>query len=342
MSATFDVADPPHATLLTAVRHAALSVHAGLRTRLYASGVALARRFSVPLTAAERRTVDARRQASYDLHVATWRRPGLWRIFRRLEREDLRTLPIFLWRAPFDVLRVRRGGDNRVRPHDDFPYPSYYLHAFHHQLNGNLSRAAARTYEWQIRWLFFGANRLMRQAVVDALPAGAGLEVLDLGCGTAAWLPQARLQGRLHPVVGVDLSPDYLDVARARALPRTQFVQRNAEELPLHWRDRFDVVVSIWLLHELPAAARTRVVAEMARVLRPGGRLLLMDAALVEDAAHHPDGEMLNENFASQFNEPHFMSYQRLDLPALLGDHGFIVERVESCYASRLIHAIRA
>lgn len=312
-------------------------LRAALSTRLYASGVSFARRWSVPLDAAETRTLRRRRDGAYALHLAYMSRPSLRRALRQVEREDWRMLPLFLARAPLDIWRVRQGDAPPVKPNDNFPYPDYYLHAFHHQLNGNLSRAAARTYEWQIRWLFFGTNRLMRQAVVDLLPRGDDLEVLDVGCGTAAWLPLARLQGRHHAVTGVDLSPDYLAVARDRQTANAQFAQHNAEELPLHWRGRFDQVVSIWLLHELPPAARERVVAEMARVLKPGGTLLLMDAAQPTDAPEISDGQRLGVAFAETFREPYFLSYQDLDLAALLGRHGLAVAQVQICYASRIM-----
>jgi len=72
---------------------------------------------------------------------------------------------------------------------------------------------------------------------------------------------------------GVDLSPHY--IARAREiLPRdldVSLVCDNAENLPFV-DESFDAVTSAYLLHEVPAEVRARVLAEMARVVRPAGR----------------------------------------------------------------------
>lgn len=290
---------------------------------------------------------------SYAFHASLLARPGYVAMLRRLEREDLLTLPFMLAATPLDLSRIRRKfaqGTVRlpVQAPDAFPYPDYYLNDFHNQKNGNLSLQSALTYEWQISVLFMNANRLMRQGIIDEIPVGDQLRILDVACGTGAWIPQARMQGRNHPITAVDLSPSYLRVARAAARlglrPNAEFIQMNAEALHppgqpgTAWSDRFDIVTNIWLLHELPRAAMDRAVSEMARVLAPGGRLLLMDSLQLPDVPEdrRTAVQEVHRFFARFFNEPYYLAYQKTDVPALLARHGLVVEKSSLWFRSKL------
>lgn len=267
---------------------------------------------------------------AFSLQCKQMRRGDVAQAVRQLERRDLWNLPRFVAALPSDLRRARakrRGVRLPVRAADGFPYPPYYLHDFHNQANGGLSRRAAATYEWQIRMLFVGTNRLMRQGIIDALPSGGHLRVLDVGCGTAAWVPQARLLGRHHHVTGVDLSPHYLDEARRQRDPATTLVQGNAERLPAGVGGGFDRAVCIWLYHELPEAAQRRVSRQIARALKPGGELLFMDAIQPADVPGR-DIAFMNQRFAIDFDEPYFAGYQGLDLAEHFASCGLeLVER---------------
>ncbi|MGH7588198.1 MAG: class I SAM-dependent methyltransferase [Gemmatimonadota bacterium] len=101
-----------------------------------------------------------------------------------------------------------------------------------------------------------------------------GERVLDVGCGTGALLeaiagrvPQARL-------AGVDLSPAMLAVARRRLAGRAALVVGDATDLPLAG-GRFDLVLSSSALRYWPDPAAA--LAEIARVLAPGGRVAITD-----------------------------------------------------------------
>jgi ubiquinone/menaquinone biosynthesis C-methylase UbiE len=331
---------------MSALVRADLTARAALRTGFYAAATAASVRLAKPLGEVERDYGRHALRDAYDLHRNVLSRPGMRDVLRRAEREDLATLPFFLASLPFDLVRVvsrtRRGikhGD--VSPSDGFPYPDYYLNDFHHQVNGNLSLRAALTYEWQIRFLFMGTNRLMRQILIDEIPVGDDFHILDVGCGTASWLTQARLQGRRHRVTGIDLSPHYLGVARAFRGRLANFHQMNAESLDPKWSNRFDAVTCIWMFHEMPPGAIENATAEIARVLKPGGTLYFMDAAQPEDIV--PEGQAtakgISERFRDFMNEPYFRAYQAIALRELFDRHGLAIVKSTRAYASKVVVA---
>ncbi|MFL5906772.1 MAG: class I SAM-dependent methyltransferase, partial [Solirubrobacterales bacterium] len=95
--------------------------------------------------------------------------------------------------------------------------------------------------------------------------SGDGARLLDLGCGTGHQM--AELRGRGFEVTGVDGSPEMLEHARANN-PDAELHGADVEDLPLEDRS-FDYILCIEVLRYLRNPERC--VAEMARVLRPGG-----------------------------------------------------------------------
>jgi SAM-dependent methyltransferase len=111
------------------------------------------------------------------------------------------------------------------------------------------------------------------EALLRALGPLDGVELLDVATGTGNLALLAAQAGAAH-VVGVDLTPELLAVARERAdeagLDQVDFVEGDAEALEFE-EDRFDVVTSTFGVIFAP---RPPVAAgELARVLTPGGRL---------------------------------------------------------------------
>jgi SAM-dependent methyltransferase len=107
--------------------------------------------------------------------------------------------------------------------------------------------------------------------IVQAVKVSPGEDVLDVACGTGnAALRAAQAGGR---VVGIDLTPELFDAGRrlaADARVEIEWVQGDAEELPFEDQS-FDVVLSTFGCMFAP---RHEITAhELARVLRPGGRL---------------------------------------------------------------------
>jgi SAM-dependent methyltransferase len=102
------------------------------------------------------------------------------------------------------------------------------------------------------------------------LPCGAALEV---GCGAGGFT--RRLAARAGSVLGIDLSPEMIRIARERSIGLGNVEYRVADWMA--WEapaEAFDCVVSIATLHHLPMVDAVR---RMKRALRPGGTLLLLD-----------------------------------------------------------------
>jgi ubiquinone/menaquinone biosynthesis C-methylase UbiE len=129
-------------------------------------------------------------------------------------------------------------------------------------------RRWAPTYD-EPRNSLFDVDEPVLHEIIDALPPA---DALDAACGTGRYA--GYLAGRGHRVVGVDSSPDMLDRARAR-VPSASFLLGDLRQLPLP-DACVDLAVSALALSHLPALAP--VMAEFARVLRPGGHLVISDA----------------------------------------------------------------
>jgi SAM-dependent methyltransferase len=117
----------------------------------------------------------------------------------------------------------------------------------------------------------FSTNPGWQRWVFDRLELAGGERVLEVGCGPAD-LWRANLD-RLPDVelTLADLSPGMVEAAREAVGDRVAYVVADAQELPLA-DGSFDLAVANHMLYHVPD--RPRALAELARVLRPGGRLV--------------------------------------------------------------------
>jgi ubiquinone/menaquinone biosynthesis C-methylase UbiE len=133
----------------------------------------------------------------------------------------------------------------------------------------------------------FGVHPVHREMVALA-GLRDGQRVLDVGCCTGNLL---RTTGKLHPEVElVGLDPDAVSLARAGRKARragvTMRLDRGfAQELP-YPDDSFDHVFSSLMLHHLDDASKDALLAEVRRVLRPDGVLVLADVLVGENFGH--------------------------------------------------------
>jgi len=108
-----------------------------------------------------------------------------------------------------------------------------------------------------------------------------GDSVLDVGCGPAdilRYLPEVEY-------LGIDHSGKYLPAARERYRDyagRATFIQMDVNALGAEWERRFDVVLALGLLHHLSDEEAVPLLSTIARLLRPGGRLVTTDPAFTD------------------------------------------------------------
>jgi SAM-dependent methyltransferase len=124
----------------------------------------------------------------------------------------------------------------------------------------------SQTYDGPLR--LFPIEEPVVHALLDALPRGI---VLDAACGTGRHA--AYLARRGHQVIGVDRSAAMLAKAREK-LPQSDFREGDLEELPLAVASVDAAVCGLALVH-LPRV--DRAATELARVVRPGGRVIVSD-----------------------------------------------------------------
>jgi phosphatidylethanolamine/phosphatidyl-N-methylethanolamine N-methyltransferase len=144
------------------------------------------------------------------------------------------------------------------------------------RLNADAVRAAYARWSGVYDTVFGGVFAAGRRRAVGAANALPGREVLEVGVGTGLSLPFYAPDKR---VTGIDLSPPMLDRAgaRARRLGRTRIaalLEMDAEAMTFPDAS-FDIAVAMFVASVVPDARR--LLAEMRRVVRPGGTLLFVN-----------------------------------------------------------------
>jgi ubiquinone/menaquinone biosynthesis C-methylase UbiE len=252
-----------------------------------------------------------------------------------------------LW--PGDLLAFVRhvvGPRKTVELPDDLPgrerLPSYLLQEFHHLPNGTYSERVATAYaDWFDR-VMLGVMRATRRSVARALSSCD--VVLDVGCGAGGLAGTLREQGATE-VWGLDACP-YLLKCAARRHPDVRFVQGLAEATGFP-DERFAGIGASFLFHELPPEIADHCLAELYRILKPGGVLAIAEPAreqLVIDSARNllRAGGLRALYFgmlARVTYEPAVAAWHARDLAPWFPRSGFTLERDESRIPVRQILA---
>lgn len=170
-----------------------------------------------------------------------------------------------------------------------------------------LLRATARA---EARHFWFRGFRAFVTPLVRIATTGGEARILDCGCGTGANLD---LLGRFGRAYGFDLTPVGLELGREAGRRRLARATVTAVPFP---RDTFDVVSSFDVLYSLEPPDERTAVAEMYRVLKPGGFLIVNVAAMESLRGDH---SVLSREVRR---------YSRAMLADLLTGAGFTIERL--------------
>ncbi len=162
-------------------------------------------------------------------------------------------------------------------------------------------------------FLFRGKFRELRQRTATLARMQPGDAVLDVGCGTGTLAMEvARRVGRAGRVAGVD--PGTQQIARARRSAARRHLpidfQIGVIEQLAFPDQTFDVVLSTLMMHHLPTSLKRQGLAEIARVLKPGGRLVIADFKRKKE----------RQGQAARF---HAGGSSMQDLAAMVSDAGF-------------------
>jgi ubiquinone/menaquinone biosynthesis C-methylase UbiE len=114
----------------------------------------------------------------------------------------------------------------------------------------------------------------VRRVALEVVPPSSSWQVLDVGCGTGTGMVPYIESG--CTVSGVDISEAMLEKAKERIGDRGELRLVDGKRLP-YPKGHFDLVATSMVLHEIPEGERETFVTEMARVAKPGGRLMVID-----------------------------------------------------------------
>ncbi len=153
----------------------------------------------------------------------------------------------------------------------------------------------------------FGGERRWRELIVEWINPQPGEKILDIcsGTGTLTIILGKRLAGT-GEVVGIELSPAQLRIALGKEKPDgVSFIEGDAQNIPFS-DCYFDKSVICGALHELPREVRRNVLSEAYRIIRPGGKIVIIEQ-------NKPDlkWKALLFDFMERFN-PEYPTYKDL------------------------------
>ena len=166
-----------------------------------------------------------------------------------------------------------------------------------------------------------------RPAMLGLAGDVSGLRVLDLGCGAGHYAAELLARGATQ-VVCVDGSETLLSAARERLGDGAVLCHHDLEEPLAFLADQaFDLAVLALVYHHMDA--RDQLLAEIRRVLRPGGTLLVSTTHPTADWTYFGGSYFADERVELPFGNEFSISYRRMPLEQFLGEllgAGFVLE----------------
>lgn len=177
----------------------------------------------------------------------------------------------------------------------------------------------ASQYDLMTRLFGMGVNRSNSRMVIELAKVKPGDSVLDVGCGTGNLTMTAQsYAGPGGKVYGIDAAPEMIEVAQKKASRSGSEVvfEVGLIEALAFPEATFDVVISRLAIHHLPDDLKHRGFAEILRVLKPGGHLLIADF-------NPPTNPVLN-HITTALVGSHMMQTDIRRLPPMLESAGFV------------------
>lgn len=150
--------------------------------------------------------------------------------------------------------------------------------------------------------------------MLEELRKVAPASLLDVGCGTGTVLALLAKELPGMKLTGLDLSPRMLEQAKAKRIPRADFLEGDGERLPFP-DGSFACVTCMHTFHHFPRPEAG--MAEMCRVLEPGGTFLLCDGTMVR-----PLRWLYNRLLLPHWPTGDFHVYDRAEMTALCRNAG--------------------
>ena len=134
----------------------------------------------------------------------------------------------------------------------------------------------APEYDQRDTWYYSREGKISCRDVARRLNNTRYSRLLDVGCGTGYLFELLKVPEGAE-LIGLDLSPRMIAMAKVKNIPGAAFIEGTANHLPFA-DDSFDVVVCSQSFHHYPY--QTEALAEARRVLKPGGLYILADTGL--------------------------------------------------------------
>lgn len=169
------------------------------------------------------------------------------------------------------VTRRRRAPDGTARAQEG---------AGHTHASQSMLIRRPRLYDWLVRVITLGREGRLRQRMLDLADLRPGDMILDVGSGTGTLLiAAAERAGPLAALHGLEPAAEMVAHARRKAEAHRvslEVIEGSADSLP-YPSTSFDTVFCTMVLHHLPGPMQGVAIREMRRVLRPGGRVVIVD-----------------------------------------------------------------
>src|SRR5512137_362406 len=139
------------------------------------------------------------------------------------------------------------------------------------------------SYDSYMKVMTFGRERTLRKTTVSLAQVKPGDCVLEVGCGTGTLTLAAKRQaGPSGKVFGIDIIPGMIELSQRKAAQANEdvtFQLGSMDDIPFP-ANQFDVVMCSFMIFHMSETKRSKGIAEIYRVLKPQGRLLVLALAL--------------------------------------------------------------